>query len=375
MLKRAFRATVAAFALIASVARAQEEYVVPPTVCYARTDFALTTSDGGDAVVLAGAFVAPRGGGRRPTVLMITGSGGHLRDQYISGSPMFGLIADELARRGFNVVLTDARGYGGSTINGAVLPDEDWMSVNTEARYRDNLKLIAMLLARPDVDPNGLIVLGHSEGAMIAARLAADRPEVDLTVLLSDSAAPGAEVFARQRADFMIARGGPPEVAERVHDVLLDYAAFLGTSPDDDAGFEAIASRFLDAQSSLPEPFFGRNFLSFFRRSLWHRYFVSYDPHQDLTRLRSPVLAIYGGADDMTPWRLHLPVLARTLSESGNADTEFVVLPDQDHFFLEFEGRRVDEHPYGQMRLSNELVDVLDASLARRFGARERCRR
>jgi hypothetical protein len=43
-----------------------------------------------------------------------------------------------------------------------------------------------------------------------------------------------------------------------------------------------------------------------------------------------------------------------------------VVLPGQDHFFLEFEGRRLEKHRPGEMTVANELLAALDAELRRR---------
>jgi pimeloyl-ACP methyl ester carboxylesterase len=348
---------------------ASTEYVVPPTRCYSTTDFAIDTLDGQNRVHLAGAFTAPKGGGERPTILMITGTGPHMRDQTISGVPMFAMIANFLARDGYNVVRTDSRGSGKSTIDGKLLEGAGWLTVTSPDRYRDNNRLLDYLLTRPDVQKNGLIVLGHSEGAMIGARLSADRKDLALAVLLSDSTAPGGEVFAYQRTPIVGRNGVTQEIADTLHGNFLDLAAFMNGNQGDDARFEVIAKEFEDAQKTLPKPPYPRDFLEFHRtKSPFHGYLMTYDPYQDLARIRTPVLAVYGGADESTPWRIHAPILARALAAAGNSDFAVHVIPDEDHFFLEYQGKRVDRHPFGQVRIANELRDLLVGDLDRRFG-------
>src|SRR6185312_14211798 len=53
---------------------------------------------------------------------------------------------------------------------------------------------------RPEVDPDRVIVAGHSEGALQAGRLAARGTPVAGVVLLSTSATPGEELLAWQAA-------------------------------------------------------------------------------------------------------------------------------------------------------------------------------
>lgn len=363
----------AAFLLAAAQAAAAPPlpppYAVPPTHCYASREIALDWRDGARAIHIAGSLTAPRGGGPRPTIVMITGSGDHIRDQIISGVPMFGLIADFLARAGYNVVRTDARGFGGSTIDGHVLEPAGWMQITSPERYRDNRRLLDWLATQPEVARGGLILLGHSEGAMLAARLAADRSDIALTVLLSDSTIPGNEVFAQQRGDVAAREGAPPAVVEKLRPLLRELAAFLTEDADDDARFEQLVTRFQEAQAGMTQPVFDRDFLQFHRTgSPWHIWWMGYDPYPDLARIHSPVLAVYGDRDDATPWRSHAPVLARALAAAGNPDFTLAVLPDEDHFFLEYQGHRVDRHPWAQTRISNELQALLLDQLARRFG-------
>jgi uncharacterized protein len=348
------------------------EYSVPPTSCYQIEPFRLDTEHDGDAIRLAGDFRSAAEG-PRPTILMITGSGDHVREQMISGVPMFGLIADALVRAGFNVVLSDPRGFGETTVNGESFEPPQWLQTPSSLRLADNRRLVAFLQSRADVSE--VIVMGHSEGAMIASSLAADIQDIDLAILLSTSSLPGDEVFARQRTEFMVRNGVDRDRAEAIYPALLDYSRFVsGPTANDDAAFAVIVANMMAAQSGLDEPFYDGEFLEFFRSgTAWHREFMGYDPAADLARIQVPVLAFYGAADDATPPQGHVPALMAALAEAGNTDVALHILPDQDHFFLEFDGVRVDRHPYGRTRISNELISTLLDALRRRYGDHGYC--
>ena len=349
------------------------EYVVPDTACYVRRDFTHEVTDGEDTIRIAGEFWLPEPSGPRPTVLMITGSGDHVRQQMISGTPMFGMIGDALARAGFNVVLADPRGFGETTVNGETFEGPHWLQIPSSMRLRDNRQLVDWLAGQPGV--SDLVLLGHSEGAMIAARLAGGDDPVSSVILLSDSAAPGIEVFARQRADFMRREGVDDLTAERTRLALIEFGRFVASeNRQDDTAYAPVAQAVIDAQADLDEPFFTTDFLNFFRsESPWHREFMTYDPRGDLARIAVPVVAVYGGADDATPPAIHMPVLADALAASSASEAAIHLLPDQDHFFLEFEGERVDRHPYGQVRIAPELTSILIGELSRRYGRHDYC--
>lgn len=362
------------FMAFSAAATGQDEYRVPQTACYEDQTITLTHSDGANDIVLAGTLSTPAGRDHLGTVLMITGSGPHTRDQMISGVPHFGLIADLLARAGFRVLRTDARGFGDSTINGQTFEESFWVQVPTTLRSYDTEYLLDHLRTHPGEGVDRLIVLGHSEGAMIAAGQAARRNDISLAILVSNSTRPGHQVISRQRADFMRREGVDEATAAAVEALLEEFGQRLSAGEFESEGaFDAFADRFLAAQAGLEEPFFGKNFLDFFRDTPWFRHFMSYDPREDLEGLRSPIAVFYGEADTHTPPDRHLPILVTALAEASVYDAGIYLLPGQDHFFLEFEGEPVSRHPYGQTRLSNEFSEALLAELSRRFGRLNVC--
>jgi pimeloyl-ACP methyl ester carboxylesterase len=273
------------------------------------------------------------------------------------------MIADHLARRGLVVLRTDARGYGQST------GKNDWESYTTDDRIEDNRAILNFLKQQPDVAADRIVLLGHSEGAMIAAALAASEESPALVVLLSTSALPGNEVFAQQMADNLRRQGATEDVAKAVHEQLLRFADLLVNDRENRPRFEALALDFLAAHGVPDEdldPKFAQGLLEGYLQAPWYWRFVSLDPREHLKQVHAPLLAVFAGADQQVPWQTHLPSLIGALSEGGNADFAATVLPEQDHFFLEFEGRRLERHVPGKMHVADELLAAIDAELSRR---------
>ncbi len=80
-------------------------------------------------------------------------------------------LATVLAGRGYVVLLTDYRGYGGNPGR----PTDDGMAADARAA-------VAHLAARPDVDPARVAYVGESLGTGVATRLATERPPAALVL-------------------------------------------------------------------------------------------------------------------------------------------------------------------------------------------------
>jgi hypothetical protein len=107
-------------------------------------------------------------GGRTPAVLHAHGSAGNLSQH--------ARYTRFLTERGFHVLLFDYRGYGRS---------DPWTMLGRPALVRDTRAALAALLARNDVDPDRVGVLGMSVGASFGLDAAVDEPRVRSVVTLS----------------------------------------------------------------------------------------------------------------------------------------------------------------------------------------------
>jgi uncharacterized protein len=118
------------------------------------------------------------GKGPFPGVLLISGSGandknGTLGFVHKNGpkppAPLW-QIAQYLSERGFAVLRYDKRGIGANfTINQNV-----WGNATINDLIQDSKKALNVLIQQPEVDPKRISIIGHSEGTIIAPRVAID---------------------------------------------------------------------------------------------------------------------------------------------------------------------------------------------------------
>jgi pimeloyl-ACP methyl ester carboxylesterase len=136
------------------------------------------------------------GDGPFPGVLLVPGSGpidmnetgGAVRIGNETGSliypparPFFD-IAEYLSQRGFAVLQYDKRGVGA---NFTILDSNIWGNITVTDLENDAEKTLDVLIQQPEVDSNGVTLVGHSEGTMYVTRLAVNNPDiVDKIVLM-----------------------------------------------------------------------------------------------------------------------------------------------------------------------------------------------
>jgi alpha-beta hydrolase superfamily lysophospholipase len=243
---------------------------------------------------LAGTLTRPQGtAGRVPVVITISGSGPQERDEAIpgvAGYRPFRQLADTLGRHGIAVLRFDDRGVGASTGDHAAATSRD---------FADDVRaLVAWLRERPDIDAERIVLLGHSEGGLIAPLVAADDPRVAGVALLAGPAYTGARIIAfQQRAA-----------------IAQQYPSAFARARD---------SMFRAAQGQLD---------SLARTSPWMREFLTYDPLPTVARVRAPVLVLQGETDlQVTPEQAD--TLGAVLRAAGNARVTVRRLPATNHLF------------------------------------------
>jgi len=311
-----------------------------------------------DGTVLAGQLDYPPGGGRLPAAILIWGNGPHTREASISGTPVFLQMAGFLVKKGMAVLRLDKRGFGKS---GGTFTSEGHYTTRDLA---DDIREAYRYLARdPMIDTSRIGLIGHSEGALIAAMLAAETPRMGFVIMLGLPAVRGDGIHAGQTARNRAALGIPEATSQAVARVWQDYYLYLTSGQTDDSAYYAIGRRFLIAHGLKDDdkritPAFIDQLLSGYRTA-WHRYFFSLDPAPFLRRIQSPALAIYGAADTQTTPAQNVLPLYEAWQSGGPGDYRVVILGDEDHFFLRHDGRRLEKHRNGEMEVSPRLLGLM----------------
>src|SRR5690606_29525112 len=275
------------------------------------------------SVTLAGTLLLPDDAPAAPLAILITGSGNHVRDQVISGAPMFRQLAEGLLAAGIGSLRVDSRGSGEST--GPKALDSAPMD-----RVADMRAVVRW--ARAEVPGARLGLVGHSEGASIAAGLAAE-PGVAWLVLLGAPARSGHEVWVEQQtAAVASASQGDADLTARGR-ALLEEAAQAAIGGAGRETLEGIGLRLFALGGEDPAP--------------------------ALQAIAVPALAVYGGLDTLTSPAQNAGRLVELMARGRTRALALHILPDEDHFFLRGDGLPPGTHRAGKMALSPVLVPLL----------------
>lgn len=304
------------------------------TVPYREEEVSFASGD----IRLAGTLTVPAGSGRFPAVIFLSGSGPQNRDEELFGFKPFRIIADALTRHGVATLRGDDRGVGGSSGSTSESTTEDFA--------QDAIAAFRWLAARPEIDPERIGFIGHSEGAIVAAIAASRLPEVAFLVMLAGTAVPGEQVIRAQAEAIARAQGASAEdlaKLRRQQDLLFQA---VRTGDGWDAVVQSARALAREQLAKLPEA--QRRAVAdpdkaidaavqqqlAVAKSRWYRFFIDYDPGPALARVTCPVLALFGSLDLQVPAALNRPAIESSLRRAGNQDVTVKVYEGANHLLI-----------------------------------------
>jgi uncharacterized protein len=329
---------------------------------------------GSAGATLAGVLSLPDGEGPHPAVVLVAGSGAQDRDGSNPALPGYlplRWLADHLTAAGFAVLRWDERGVGESTGDHASATTAD-LSADVEAG-------VDYLRGRADVDAVRIGVVGHSEGGLIAARVAAQAPgEVAFVVSLAGPAVPYADVVVAQARRINAASGaGPAAVAEaaahqaRVVELALaeDWAALAALLSDLALAHVTSTADASPERTPDVEAFVAQHTAAGVAafQTPWMHYFLRYDPAEAWSRVTVPVLAAFADRDVQVDVDQNRPPLEAALEAAGNADVTVMVFVEANHLFQWADTGHVDEYPELDMAFIPGFLEAISTWLAERF--------
>jgi uncharacterized protein len=251
---------------------------------------------------LAGTLTLPEGPGPFPAVLLASGSGpldrnsNHRRARFEVARQ----LAHALAEGGLASLRYDKRGVGETP--------GDWRAAGFTDNVDDLGAALQALHERPEVDAARVVVAGHSEGALLAANLAARGAPVVGAVLLSTSATPGEELLRWQARQIAPTLPRPVRLLLRLLHIDLEKKT------------EANRTRIKATTTDVARIGGARI------NARWHREFMAHGPREDLRRIAVPVLALTGAKDLQAP-----PADLETVAELVPAEVTVRRIPDLTH--------------------------------------------
>jgi uncharacterized protein len=352
--------------------------VDPSTLAYNSED--VTFPGGAEDVTLAGTFTWPEGDGPFTTVILLTGSGPQDRNESLrpSGIPFepFAIIADALTNAGYAVLRYDDRGVAEST--------GDYESAVIFDFVDDAAAAIRYALTRPEVNPDALGVLGHSEGGIYAAALGAASPDIDFIISMAGVAQTGVELIIEQQMAILRVSEGAEETTEEEWAQLEAYtrrmieAAAVGDFEGAEAAIRETYGWLWDSTTeeeraalALPDR---DGFIQGAVDSLLAIYetpgyvsLLNVDPAADWAQTTVPVLALFGGKDVQVLAESNAAALEAALAEAGNTDVTVVTLPEANHLFQQAETGALEEYATLEMDFVPDFLPTIIEWLDARF--------
>lgn len=311
---------------------------------------------------LAGTLTLPAGDGPFVAVVLVSGSGPQNRDSELFGHRPFAVWADVLTRAGVAVLRVDDRGVGES--------GGDRSAATTRDFADDALACVRWLAGRKDVSSVG--VIGHSEGAVVAAMVAAESDVPRFVVLLAGSGLTGAQTLVAQNRALAIGAGRSASEAESVAEAAGAFFAAVQRDAEEPELLplaRELVSRQLAGRavptSAVEEA--ARGAVAQMRVP-WFRAFLSLDPAASLSRVRVPVLAVFGGKDLQVVPEFERPAVESALRASPSRDVTVRTFDGVNHLLQPARRGTVDEYGVIETTVSPEVLEAVRSWVVERGG-------
>ena len=201
---------------------------------------------------LPATLTMPVGPGPVPAVVLVHGSGPGDRDATVGQIKQFKDLALGLASRGIAVLRYDKR----TRVHANLMRDLPGLTVKEES-IDDAIAAVQVLRSTSGVDPNRIVVLGHSLGGMLVPRIAAAGPAVAGFVVMAGAARPIPQAVVEQVRYLAQADGAiSAEEQAQISQIEQMMARVDALGPKDESNperiFGATASYWLDLRGYDP---------------------------------------------------------------------------------------------------------------------------
>ncbi len=296
--------------------------------------------DNADKSIHFGAsFTFPTSGGPFPAILMITGSGQQDRDETIFEHKPFAIIADYLTKAGYAILRVDDRGVGKTT--------GDIQSATSMDFANDAEVGLNWLKSRKEADKSKIGLLGHSEGGLIAAIIAARNNNIAFVIMLAGPGINGADLLTGQMGAIVKSAGVSPEATEAYKIVYKNSINFTITEKDSSSAYAKAYPAYVEwkkkqsagilsalgitSDEANDKKMIGTMVAQFGKP--WMKYFLSSDPAPMIEKFSCKVLALNGSKDIQVLPDSNLEGIRLALTKSKTKVFEVKKLEGLNHLF------------------------------------------
>lgn len=310
----------------------------------------------GDEVEIGVTLVYSDGVNKAPLVILISGSSAQNRDSNIFEFKIFAEIAEHLKAQGIASFRYDDRQVGESTGN--------FMNTTLDMLAGDVEAIINHLTEMKSRSFGDVILLGHSQGGVVAGKVASENENINQLILMASTGVPLKEILR-----FQVKQG----FGEGIHDEKdvekeIALREEMMAAIRDGKGLEEAKQVYVDHYKSMLDKLPVQQKASipdintFVRQQVQQlvgfysspqlQSLLFYDPAEDLSELEIPVLVLFGEKDTQVTEKMNRAPITHALDEAG-VEYEVKVLAGANHLFQAANTGQVSEYPM----LDKQFVD------------------
>ena len=310
---------------------------------------------------IAGEINSPFTGEKHPLLILIAGSGPQDRTGEVLGNEIFTELTLKLIREEWAVLRFDERGLGKST--------GSHESADTYDLADDVNALINYAAKSEFVDENNIILIGHSEGGLIAPIVANKNKNVKGFISIAGPSLNGDQIL-REQSEVIFKQSGlsEQELEKRMALINKQYDLMLAKNAQNKDSVELLLEENLRKQLSLQKLNKDqmRTYLNKGKSQLnspWINTFIKIDVAKTIRNIKKPALYIYGEKDVQVISNSNIKALNKTLNSEQKEKVKIVELKQHNHLMQVCDSCTIEEYSALPGEFSKELIDTLKAWL------------
>lgn len=322
-------------------------------------DLIIETED----VKIGGTLSLPKNRKTSSLVIMSSGSGPQDRDETLEGFKIFKVIADHLASKGIATFRYDDRGVGTSTGN--------FVNSTIEDHAKDLENIIDYFKSSQDHSFESFILFGHSQGGILAGKVAVENESIEKVILMGAPAVPLVEVVLYQiRQEY-----NPSKISKSLIEADVSAHNKLMRAIEDNKNvneaydllretaetifFETLSTGEVVDTIKIKQKAIAKadEFKTIYALPSLTS-FLYYDPSEDYKRLKVPVLGLFGGLDFQVPIHQNKDRMENALLKA-DTDFHFITFENANHFFQKAITGSRDEYATVEKKFVNNFLNEM----------------
>ncbi|GAB4165516.1 MAG: hypothetical protein Tsb0033_27300 [Winogradskyella sp.] len=327
---------------------------------FSEIEFIIPTKE----IKIGGTLTLPSNLKTTSLVIMSSGSGPQDRDETLEGFKIFKVIADHLASKGIASIRYDDRGVGEST--------GDFVNSTIEDHSSDLEAIMEYFKISKNHSFDSFILFGHSQGGILAAKVAIGNKSVKKVILMASPSVPLIEVVTYEvRQDYE-----HTDLPKHLIEADVSAHSKLMRAIEDKKDIDEAHQLFRQITESILHKMNSKHDVDSLQIQQAAKAkaddfkiiyglpsltsFLYYDPSKDLEKFKVPVLALFGGLDFQVPIHQNKDRMENALLKSGT-EYQFRTFDSANHFFQKATTGSRDEYEILEKRFVDGFLDTISS--------------